>query len=289
MIDLHIHGAFGYNFHKSSVEEILVMIKKLNEIGVEKVMATLTPIPPEKMKTALKNIEKAMEKNNAIMGVYIEGPFINPHKSGSIPAKYLELWSIERFKAIVDEFSQAIKIVTVAPERKEAYEIQEFLKTRGIKVAIGHSMAKFEEAMKFIERGTDLATHIFNAMGGFHHREPGIVGAALVSNIPCEIIAEKHHLHPEVIKLVYKIKGKESVIPVSDATPLARWDKKETYFGGRKIKNINGGCFTEEGKLYGSAITLPEGIKYFIELGIYKDLKEAREYLKNIIERLVLL
>jgi N-acetylglucosamine-6-phosphate deacetylase len=289
MIDLHIHGGFGLSFHRGKVEDNLKIASKLKELGIEWILATIIALPPEKLKKALSAIRDAMKETDVIKGAYIEGPFINHLKTGGIPVEFIKSWDIETFKRVIEEYTDTIKIVTLAPELKESKYLRDFLKDKGIKVAIGHSLATYGETVEFTEKGVDLATHIFNAMREFHHREPGIVGAILESSIPCEIIAEKHHLHPTTTKLVYRIKGKESVIPISDATSLAGYDKKEGIFGGRKIINKDGACFTEDGKLYGSATLLLDGLKHLTDLGVYNSMSEAKNTLMRTIEKLKIL
>lgn len=289
MIDLHIHGCFGYSFHRGNIEHNITMANRLKEKGIEWILATLVALPYDRLKKALSAIRGAMEKTEVIRGAYIEGPFINREKLGGIPREYIDSWQLEDFKGLIEEYKDVVKIVTVAPELREADYILEFLKDRGIKVAIGHSLATYEETMRFIEKGADLATHIYNAMREIHHREPGIIGAILESDIPCEIIAEKHHLHPATVKLTYRIKGKESVIPISDATSLAEDTEKERIFGGRRILKKDGACFTEDDKLYGSAILLPTGLDYFVKLGVYESVEDAVSSLKRAIEKIKIL
>lgn len=285
MIDLHIHGCFGYSFHRGDPNHNITIANRLRDKGIDWILATLVALPYHRLRNALNAIRIAMEKTEVIRGAYIEGPFINRERLGGIPKEYVESWQMEDFKRVIEEYKEVIKIVTVAPELKEADYILKFLKDREIKVAIGHSLATYEETMRFIEKGADLATHIYNAMRGFHHREPGIVGAILESNIPCEIITEKHHLHPAVVKLTYRIKGKDSVIPVSDATSLAEDTKEERMFGGRRVIRREGACFTEDGTLYGSAILLPEGLDYLVKLGVYENIEDAVSSLKRAIEK----
>ncbi len=281
LTDIHVHGAQGISFANKKPEEILEAYKAQKKNGTHFLIATLVTLPFKKLKEALRSIKEAQKEEPNILGAYIEGPFINPKKSGGMRKDYILSWEIKDFIQIIEEFSNVIKIVTVAPERTEVLKVTEILHKNDVKIALGHSEASYEECKAFEEK-VSLFTHLFNAMGSFHHRKPGIVGFALEGEKFCEIIPEKHHLHKAAIAMAFKAKGKDKIIPISDGTPLSATEKKEDIFSGKKVTKVNGAVFTEDKKLFGSCITLIEGLKYLTTLGIYRDLKEAVIYnLKN--------
>lgn len=282
LTDIHVHGAKGISFAHKEVDKVLEAYRAQREKGTRFLLATLVSLPEKKLKAALKSIKEAQKEEPAILGAYIEGPFINPEKSGGMRKDYITAWKLKEFLPIIEEFGDVIKIVTVAPERKEAAELAEILHKNGIKVALGHSEARYEECRAF-EKRLSLFTHLFNAMGSFHHRKPGIAGFALESAKLCEIIPEKHHLHEAAIKIAFKAKGKEGIIPVSDGTPLSATNETtEAIFSGKRVRKRDGAVFTEDGRLFGSSITLMEGLKYLVSTGIYRNLQEAVIYnLKN--------
>ena len=279
--DIHIHGCSGYSFITENPEELTKLAESLRKQGTAYFLATYVVLPPERMQRYLKILRETHIEG--LIGAYIEGPFINPKKSGGMKEKYIYTWDKKRFKNLIEQFADTIKLVVVAPELEEAEYVIDVLRKNGIAIAFGHTEADFEVVMKYAESETiSLFTHLYNAMGTFHHRKPGVVAAALLSNVPCEIIPQRDHIHPAATKLAFKVKGKERMIPISDGTLLSGEGPKEAKFSGIVVRKRNGACISEEGKLFGSAITLIEGLKYLVELGIYKNLKEAVIYnLKN--------
>ena len=279
--DIHVHGCSGYSFITENPEELTKLSESLRKHGTAYFLATYVVLPPERIKRCLKILRET--RIEGLIGAYIEGPFINPEKSGGMKEKYIYAWDKKNFKNLIEQFADIIKLVVVAPELEEAEYVIDVLRKNEIAIAFGHTKADFEVVMKYVESETvSLFTHLYNAMGSFHHRKPGVVAAALLSNVPCEIIPQKDHLHPAAIKLAFKVKGKEKIIPISDGTLLSGKGPEEAKFSGVVVRKRNGACISKEGKLFGSAITLIEGLKYLVELGIYKNLKEAVIYnLKN--------
>ena len=206
-----------------------------------------------------------MGEEKCILGAYIEGPFINPEKSGGMRKDFITCWSLKEFKKLIEEFADVIKVITLAPEVPEAERALEVALKNGIKVSIGHTRASYEKCLQFVERGCFSFTHIYNAMEPFHHRNPGPVAAALLSDAFCEIIPEKHHIHPAALKLAYKMK-KDKLIFISDATALSAGGPESMHFSGQMVCAKDGACFNEERRLFGSAITLMEGIKWAAEV-----------------------
>ena len=284
LTDIHIHGADGKSFAEGSVEEILKAYNALKQAGTRFILATLITLPPERMNKALEALKEVQKESPEILGAYIEGPFINIKKRGAMKKEFFQTWTPKKFIKLIERFNDTIKMVTVAPEVENANYIIDALCKNGIKVAFGHSEAEYELCLKYEEK-VSLFTHIFNAMGTFHHRNPGIVGFALEKNIPCEIIPEFNHLHKATLSLTFKIKGKDNVIPVSDGTPLTLSSKKETKFSGVNVKVKGQAVFTEEGKLFGSAITLMEGLENLHKIKVYSNLEEAAIYnIKNTLK-----
>ncbi len=264
LFDMHVHGGGGYTFASDDPGQVLRAYSAQLASGTAFLLATYVCLPYRRLKRCLCALREAMAEEPGILGAYIEGPFINPEKSGGMRRDYIEGWSISEFMALVEEFGDVISMVVLAPEREEAREAFRVLDANGIKVALGHSLASYEEAMEFVEMGAFCFTHLFNAMGPFHHRDPGIVGAALTCDAYCEVIPEPSHLHPASIKVALRAKG-DRVVFVSDGTPLSSSSKKEAVFGGCRVKKVGGACFREDGRLYGSAISLFEGLSWLVD------------------------
>ena len=261
VFDPHVHGGGGYSFASRDPEEIVKAYRAHKKHGTTHVLATYVILPFERLALSLKALREAMKEEKGILGAYIEGPFINPEKSGGMRKDYITCWSLEEFKRLIEEFADVIRVITLAPEVPEAERALEIALKNGIKASIGHTRASYEKCMQFIEKGCLSFTHIYNAMEPFHHRNPGPVAAALLSDVFCEIIPEKHHIHPAALKLAYKVK-KDKLIFISDATALSAGGPKSMRFSGQVVHSVDGACLNEEGKLFGSAITLTEGIKW---------------------------
>jgi N-acetylglucosamine-6-phosphate deacetylase len=256
IVEQHIHGAFGYDFMNCSLEEILIVAKLLRDCGVTAFFPTIMTDDIEKIKDRINIVEKAMklqDKNSAqIIGVHLEGPFINPEKSGIHEKKYILPLEIDLFKKIEND---VIKIVTVANEFDNNNQFTNYLKSKGVKVSIGHSVSSDLS-------NANQVTHLYNAMGGFTHRGNSTVVSALVNDeIYTEIIADSMHVSDEVLKITFKQKDLTKILLISDALPLAHSDKKEHIFAGQKIYNKNGKLVNKDGVFAGSSMLLCDIIK----------------------------
>ncbi len=256
IVEQHIHGAFGIDFMKCSVSDILEVAKYLTENGVCAFFPTVMTDDLEIIKERIEIIKEAKQKQDKksaqIIGIHLEGPFINSLKSGIHETKYIQPLDAEIFKKIEDDI---IKIVTLSPELDITGEFIKYLKSKNIKLSLGHSESSNIEGM-------DQITHLYNAMGTFHHRNPSVIVNALNSNeIYTEIIADSMHVNDEVLKLTFKYRPLEKIILISDALPLAHSSKKEHIFAGQTIYNKNGKLVNSDGTIAGSSMLLIDIIK----------------------------
>ncbi len=221
LIDIHFHGTDKIDIKEAETsEEILQIAKETAERGVSGFLLTLYPDDPQKMRKKLTIIKKAIAEQvdgARILGVYLEGPFINPRWAGALDrSKFLQP-NIDKLKEIIEGFEEIVKIITIAPELTNAIKLIEACSSSGIVVSLGHSDATFKDAQDAFKAGAKLITHLFNAMRGIHHREPGLAGFGLMNEeIYLEIIADRRHIHDEVIKWIFKIKNPLRIILVSD-------------------------------------------------------------------------
>ena len=281
---MHVHGGGGYTFASEDVHQILKAYDAQASCGTKWLLATYVCLPYERMKRCLSALRDAMAEREGILGAYLEGPFINPEKAGGMRRDYVTSWNFADFKKLVEEFADIIKMVVVAPEMDSGFEVHRLLTSNGIKVAIGHTDATYEECMRYVERGVFVFTHLYNAMRGFHHRDPGPVAAAFLSEAYCELIPEPSHVHPAAMSLALSVK-RDKIIWVSDGTPLSASDRESMVFGGKRVRKRKGACYTEEGKLYGSAITLLEGFS-FVEKTFGIGMDRLVEYNRSIMKKI---
>lgn len=270
IIEPHIHGAFGVDFNKADVSEMHQVSEKLLKLGIGGYLPTLVTDSVSNLVRQINVIKQAsfeQKENEAeILGVHLEGNFINPLKKGiHNPEHFFEL-TVENFKKIEDDF---IKIVTLAPELD--VNLIDYLISKGIKVQAGHCV------------GEDLSkcsgvTHLFNAMKGIAHREPSTALSALIDDrLYTEVICDGQHLSDDILRLVFKVKPINRIILISDALPITYSDMKETVFADSVIYYDGKKATSKEGTIAGSTKLVPEIIKDLIK----KDWFNA-QYIINI-------
>ncbi len=256
LVEQHFHGCFGVDFSTCNADEILLLAKKLLTHGIGGFFPTLVTDSVENIKRQIKEIKKAKAQETTemskILGIHIEGIFINPKKKGIHDEKLFLAPTIENYKLIEDEL---IKIVTLAPELDEDADLSRYLTLKGVRVQAGHCV------------GGDLdschgATHLFNAMEGINHREKSTALSALINDkIFTEIIADGIHLSKEILDLVFKTKPADKIILVSDSLPLAKSNLKEMEFAGEKISYDGSSAKSSTGTIAGSTAILNEIVK----------------------------
>jgi len=192
-----------------------------------------------------------------IIGVHLEGPFLNPVKCGALDAPLFSEPSEYVLMELLEGFEDIVKIITVAPEINGAISLIKKVSGMGIVVSMGHSDATYAEAEDGFRAGARGITHIFNAMRGIHHREPGIAGFGLLNrDIYIEVIADPYHLHPKTLELVFTIKNRDRILLVSDTV-------KETEAGGCGMNSITDSV----GTLMGGCMTIAGSSQRLMQLG----------------------
>jgi N-acetylglucosamine-6-phosphate deacetylase len=211
-IDVHIHGINGADVMDATYDALNTMAQALPKEGTTSFLATTITQSIDTIEKSLINaaeyISQLQEPGKAeILGIHLEGPFINKDRAGAQPAEFIIDPNIELFKRWNTLSKNKIKLVTLAPERPGGLEMVKYFKKYGIIASIGHSDATYEEAIEAIKAGANHVTHLFNRMRGLHHREPGVVGAALLQKeLIAEIIVDGIHIVPEMVKLAFQQK-----------------------------------------------------------------------------------
>ncbi|MDI6801571.1 MAG: amidohydrolase family protein [Thermodesulfovibrionales bacterium] len=275
VIDIHIHGIGGYDTRTTDVAHILKIAEIQGSHGVSEIIPTVYPATIKVMRENMAVVKKAMELHkvgcnselltpnsqlSTIIGVHLEGPFLNPSKSGALNAMTFIEPTERNLMELLEGFEDIIKIITIAPELDGAIKLIKKISDMGIIVSIGHSDAAYNEAEAGFKAGAKGITHLFNAMRSFHHREPGIAGFGLMNpDIYIEVIADPFHLHSETIDLIFKVKNSERIIIVSDTV-------KETTQSA-KICGIK----DRHDKLIGGCMTIIESTQRLIEIGFDKE------------------
>jgi len=264
-IDLHVHGARGVDVMDATPEAVEALARSLGASGVTSFLATTMTMPLPRIVAALGAIREALGAapgGARILGAHLEGPFIDPGHKGAQDAAHVLPPDGEFIKAHRD----VIRIVTLAPERDPGFRCLDALRASGVVFSLGHSGATFEEALEGVAHGIRHATHLFNAMPPFHHRRPGPVGAALVSDdVTCELIADGVHVHPGLYPLIYRLKGPHRLVLVSDAMRGGGLGEGVWDLGGQQVTVRGGEARLADGTIAGSVLTLDRALRNFRE------------------------
>lgn len=265
LVDIHTHGALGYDVSVSSPEEIVELSKFYAKNGVTSFMPTTMTAADEDIYKAISNIKAAAESEqlgSSIVGVHTEGPYINPVRGGCHEKDLIRLPKAADADRIRESLGKKLKWrVTVAPEMPGMPDFIRYVTEKGGLVSIGHTDADAKTVYEAIDAGANCFTHLFNAMKGIHHREPGTAGAALISDTFAELICDGIHVNPEIVKLIYKAKGAGQMVLITDSMPATGLDDQNLIFGGVKVIVKNGIARTEDGTLAGSTLLLKDAVE----------------------------
>lgn len=261
-IDLHIHGYLGKDVCDGEEESIRTISKGIIANGVTGYLPTTMTVDMKVIKKSLE-VLRALKKESEtwegseILGCHAEGPFISESKKGAQDPKYILSPDAE----FVKEYSDIIKIISLAPEEDTAdfSAIREINKETDVVISMGHTSANYETAMASIGNGVKHATHLFNAMTPLAHRAPGVVGAALTSDVSCELIVDTFHVSSALYDMLYKLKGRKLCF-ITDCLPAGGLPYGEYTLGGNKIVYRDIVCRLEDGTVAGSVLQLNKGV-----------------------------
>ena len=278
-IDLQINGALGLAFPDLSDEnsdKLEAICQFLWSQGVDGFLPTIVTTSIEKIQRSLSTISRFLKSStldrqntSKILGVHLEGPFLNFEKRGAHPAEYLLPLTVEQIKRVLGDYASVVKVITLAPELDPTGSAIAYLRSLGILVSLGHSQATATQAQQAFAQGATLVTHAFNVMPSLHHREPGLLGAAIVDpNVHCGLIADGQHVSPLMLELVLKASQFCNIFLVSDAlSPLGLPDG--TYpWDTRQIDVRNGTARLHDKTLAGTTLPLLVGAQNLVKWGV---------------------
>lgn len=275
IIDIHTHGIAGFDTRTSNPEDILRMAEIQASCGVSAIVPTIYPDSIEVMRQNIMAVKMAMEMQKAeggansaclqdrlncakILGVHLEGPFLNSSKCGALESSFFIEPSESNLRKLIDEFEDIVKIITIAPELNGAVNLIKKISEMGIAASMGHSDATYAEAEAGFNAGARGITHIFNAMRGIHHREPGIAGFGLLNNdIYIEVIADTHHLNEKTMDLIFRTKNPERIIVISDSV-------KQTKISDREYPHA---VMSDSGRLQGGSLCVKDALDHLRRTG----------------------
>ena len=266
LIEQHIHGAFGVDFNKvESANDIIYVADELLKHGIGGFFPTLVTDSAKNIKRQVKIIKEAALICSRILGIHLEGIFINPEKKGIHNPKHFLPLTPDNYKLIEDDF---IKIVTLAPELDDG--LIKYLSDKGVKIQAGHCTG---------DNLNDLCgvTHMFNAMSGITHRGKSTALSALINdNLYTEVIADGVHVSDDALKLLFKTKPDDKVILVSDALPITESNLMETVFADSKIYYDGDKATSADGTIAGSTTLLDKIVKRLADRDMFKP-----QYIEN--------
>lgn len=277
LIDLHVNGAGGRDFLEGTTDAVTQAARAHAGRGTTALAPTLVTASHRQILTALQAVRKVAEAPPGmtpdlpeIVGIHLEGPFISRVRRGAHPHEPIRPASLEEVVQYREASGGRLRMITLAPEVAGALPLIREAKTWGMVISLGHTDATYEQALEAIEAGATYAIHVFNAMRGFHHREPGAAGAVLDrKEVTAELIADAIHIHPAGLRMVYRLKGPEGVVLASDAVSVAAAPRKVSdsgscRLGGERLVLREGRAVTLDGTLAGGAITLAEAVRNMV-------------------------
>lgn len=281
-VDLQINGALGLPFpdlESTHLDKLFTIAQFLWEQGIDGFLPTIITTSPEKIARSLPVIAEYIQQYQTqefpyakILGVHLEGPFLNPKKRGAHPEKYLLEFTLDNFHRLIGKYSEQVRVVTCAPEISSDERIIAKLRSRypHLLISLGHSLATATTAQTAFEQGASLVTHAFNAMPPLHHREPGLLGAALVhSGVKCGFIADGQHISPTLLELLLRMGERDKrLFLVSDAlAPLGLGDGIYPW-DSRAITVTEGTARLADGTLAGTTLPLLSGVTNLVKWGM---------------------
>ena len=271
-IDIHCHGAYGFDTNDANPEGLRKWAKGIVDEGVTSFLATTLTQSEEVLTNAVSNVAKVVEEGYEgaeILGIHFEGPYLNKAHKGAQPEEYCVKPNIEQFKRYQKAAHGLIKYITMAVENDEDYALTKYCSQNNVVVSIGHSNATYEQAFQAYAHGARSMTHVYNAMTPFTHRANGLVGGALrIRNMYGEIICDGNHSTLAALNNFFTSKGPDYSIMITDSLMCKGFPVGTKFdFGGQEVVIYPDGSahLVEAGNLAGSTLNVNKGLKILIE------------------------
>ena len=264
LIDVHIHGCMGFDVMDSVCEAVKIVSESIVKNGVTSFLPTTMTMEQEDVFRALESVRRFMAEDlegARVLGAHLEGPFVNVGYKGAQDERFVRVPSWD----LVAGYADVIRVVTYAPECDEGFDFTNCVMDFDvdIRLSMGHSGASFGLAMEAIRRGCGHVTHLFNAMSPMNHRDPGVVGAALMSDVFVELIADNVHVSPDMYQFVFDNKGSDRVVLITDSMRAGGMEDGDYDLGGQAVRVSDGVARLEDGTLAGSVLCLNDAVRNF--------------------------
>ncbi|MCB7320534.1 N-acetylglucosamine-6-phosphate deacetylase [Lacrimispora sp. 210928-DFI.3.58] len=271
-IDIHTHGAYGYDTNDGTPEGLRDWMRRIPEEGVTSILPTTVTQMPDVLTKAVANVAAVAEEGYEgaqILGIHFEGPYLDMDYKGAQPPEAIAKPSVEQFKEYQKAAKGMIKYITLAPEQDRDHALTRYCASHGVTVSMGHSAASYEEALMGIANGATSMTHVYNGMTPYHHRKPGLVGTAFrVRDIYGEVICDGCHSHLAALNNFFTAKGRDFGIMISDSLRAKHCPPGGNYqLGGHDIEIGEDGLARLKGTttIAGSTLAMNRGLKILVE------------------------
>ncbi len=271
-IDIHTHGAYGFDTNDGEPEGLRDWMKRIPEEGVTSILPTTVTQMPDVLTAAVANVARVIEEGYEgaeILGIHFEGPYLDMEYKGAQPPEAIAVPSVEQFAGYQEAAKGWIKYITLAPEHDPDMELTRYCSQHGVVVSMGHSSATYEQALMGIANGATSMTHVYNGMTPYHHRKPGLVGTALrVRDIYGEIICDGCHSHLAALNNYFTAKGRDYAVMVSDSLRAKHCPPGGNYqLGGHDIEIGDDGLARLKGTdtIAGSTLFMNRGLRILVE------------------------
>ena len=267
-VDTHNHGAGGRDVMEASEESLDVVCRTLARFGTTSYYPTTLTAPEADIRRAFEFLADYIKESETRprpmaqpLGIHMEGPYLSAARRGVHPAEHLVEPTLDAYRELAQAAAGQLRIVTLAPELTGASElIAEMLATR-VQPSMGHTDSTYKQAKKAVDLGVRRATHVFNAMRPFRHRDPGVIGTVLTdAGVTAELIADGVHVDPVAIRLLYRCKGGDGIALVSDGLSATGMGPGEYSVGGLRVEARDGACYYGD-RLAGSILTLDRAVR----------------------------
>lgn len=271
-IDIHTHGAYGFDTNDAEPEGLRNWMKRIPEEGVTSILPTTVTQMPDVLTAAVANVAKVIKEGYEgaeILGIHFEGPYLDMEYKGAQPPEAIAKPSVEQFAGYQEAAKGWIKYITLAPEQDKDFALTRYCSQNGVVVSMGHSAATYEEALMGIANGAVSMTHVYNGMTPYHHRKPGLVGIAMrVRDIYGEVICDGCHSHLAALNNYFTAKGRDYAVMVSDSLRAKHCPPGGNYqLGGHDIEIGEDGLARLKGTetIAGSTLYMNRGLKILVE------------------------
>lgn len=261
-IDIHIHGSNNIDFMDASKDDYKVIAKGLYSEGVTTFLATTLTSDNDSLAKVCKAVKEAKNDVPSLGGIHFEGPYISAKHKGAQNEAFIRNPDINELKTLQELSGNNVRYIALAPEKEGAMEFITEARKIGVVCSAGHTDATFDDVEKAIKAGLTNTTHTHNAMSGHHHRNPGVVTAAMYFNeLFTEVICDGIHVCPNSIKAFYKIVGPDRFVIITDALKIKNSDVETFQLFGLDCVRKNGAAYLTNGPLAGSLLTMDKAIR----------------------------